>query len=56
MGKVKSCAAGDLDRQQTECPSHKYFGCRSVDNLIAKCLKPPEYNKMIKDHPFQWKG
>ena len=36
----KSCADGDLDRQQTEYTPCKCFRCGSVDHLIAKCPKP----------------
>ena len=41
----KYCAAGYLDRQQTEHNACKYFICGSVDHLIAKCLKPPKLDK-----------
>ena len=41
----KSCAAGDLDKKQTERKPHKCFICRSEDHLITKCPEPPKYNK-----------
>ena len=43
--KDKARAAGDSDRQKTERKTHKYFRCRLVYHLIAKCPKPPKYNK-----------
>ena len=32
-------------KQSTEHPPRKCFRCGYVDNLIAKCLKPPKDNK-----------
>ena len=52
--KEKSRASGDLDRKRTERTPCDCFICVSVDNLIAKCPKPPKDNeKMTKYHPFQ---
>ena len=42
--KEKYRAAGDLDRQRTERPDRKFFGCRYVHHIINKCLKPPRYD------------
>ena len=41
----KTCAAGDSYRQRTENPHRKCFICRSIDNLISKCPKPPKNNQ-----------
>ena len=43
--KEKYRADVDLDRQKTEFTPRKYFKCGYVDNLIAKCLKPPKNNE-----------
>ena len=43
--KEKSSVGGDSDIQQTERKTWKKIGCRSVDNLIAKCTKPLKDNK-----------
>ena len=40
MDKEKARADGDSDRQQTKC-----FRCGYVNNLVAKCKKPPKDNK-----------
>ena len=36
---------GDSDKQRTERTPCKCFRCRYVDNLIAKCPKPPKDNE-----------
>ena len=41
-------ADGDSDSQGTERTPHKYFTCWYVDNLIAKCTKPPKEEKLLK--------
>ena len=43
--KEKPFAAGDSEKQRAECSPQKCFICGSIDNLIAKCLKPPKDNK-----------
>ena len=43
--REKSRAAGDSDKQRTERTPCKFFRCGSIDNLIAKFLKPPKDNK-----------
>ena len=43
--KGKSCAAGDSNKQQTECKPRKCFKCRYLDHHIAKFSKPPKDNE-----------
>ena len=43
--KEKYRAAGDSDKQRTECTPRKVFRCGSEDNLIDKCLKSPKDDK-----------
>ena len=47
--KEKDCEDGDSDKQRAEFTHHKCFRCVSVDNLIAKCLKPPKDNEKQKN-------
>ena len=55
--KVKYRVAADSDRQQTEHTPHRYFRCRSVYNLISKCLKPPmDKKKWLKQVRFNERG
>ena len=44
-GEKNARAAGDLDRQKTECTPHKCFICKYVDNLISECTRPSKDNK-----------
>ena len=52
----KTHAAGDSDKKRTECTPRKWFRCGSVDNLIAKCTKPPKYNRKQKKKFVPVKG
>ena len=49
--------AGDLDKRRTELTPHKCFICRSEDNIIDKCTKPPKDNeKQRKQVSFSERG
>ena len=39
------CAAGDLDKQQTECKPRKCFRWGYEYHITAKCPNPPKENK-----------
>ena len=40
----KSCASGDMYRQQTEFPTCKCSRCGSIDHIIVKCPQSPKDN------------
>ena len=47
--KEKARVASDFDKQHTESTPQKYFRCGYVHHILAKCTKPPKYNKKRKN-------